>query len=626
MNKVAELLARAKSLPQESGCYLMHDKSGRVIYVGKAKKLRSRVTSYFDSSLKSLKTDFLVSHIHDFDFMITHSEAESYVLENNLIKKHRPKYNIRLKDDKSYPWVLISRVEDFPRLEFVRRPKKSRDHELFGPFPTGSNISMVMRVLTKSFALRDCSLTEFKSRKDPCLLYQMHQCSAPCVGKISQAEYTEDLSMVRGFFQSPAKARKALGELKNKMQHLAESEEFERAALIRDNIDVLEQFLEQSYRQQVESLKDEKDVDIWSYFKGSDEADFSLYMIRGGMLLGQKNFNFLSSSLEEDLAQELQGVLMQYYSDEEQVMPEKIILDADDNELESFQTALQSLSEKEFKVQVHGRTKKYLPLLEMCNKHAEEIQRHRLAVQDSPYVGLNKLKELLSLRELPRHLECYDIAIWQGSSPTASQVVSIDGKLDKTLYRHYHMQELPEGNNDFAMMREVISRRLKHGELPDVFVIDGGVAQVNVVCSVLREMQIDVPVVGIAKSRDLVGDFKQAEIVRSDERLVIPNRKDPYLLHKNPSLMKIIVTLRDEAHRFSRCLHHKTESKRIVKSWVEGIKGLSAKSKKTILENLTLSREELAEMKVDEISRLLGIELKEALKVAQHLSAEPHEN
>lgn len=626
MNKVAELLTRAKSLPQESGCYLMHDKNGKVIYVGKAKKLRSRVTSYFDSSLKSLKTDFLVSHIHDFDFLITHSEAESYVLENNLIKKHRPKYNIRLKDDKSYPWVLISRVEDYPRLEFVRRPKKSRDHELFGPFPTGSNISQVMRVLTKSFALRDCSLSEFKSRKDPCLLYQMHQCSAPCVGKISKSDYARDLSMVRGFFQSPTKARRALSELTRKMEELAESEEFERAALIRDNIDVLEQFLEQSYRQQVESLKDEKDVDIWSFFRGNDEVDFSLYMIRGGMLLGQKNFNFLSASLEEDLTVELQGVLMQYYSDEEQVMPEKIILDADEEELESFEAALNTLSEQDQNLQVHGRAKKYLPLLEMCKKHAEETQKHRLAVQDSPYVGLNKLKELLSLRELPRHLECYDIAIWQGSSPTASQVVSVDGKLDKTLYRHYHMQELPEGNNDFAMMREVISRRVKHGELPDVFVIDGGVAQVNVVCSVLREMQVDVPVVGIAKSRDLVGDFKQAEIVRSDERLVIPNRKDPYLLHKNPSLMKIIVTLRDEAHRFSRRLHHKTESKRIVKSWVESIKGLSTKSKKTILENLTFTREELAEMKVDEISRLLGIELKEALKVAQHLSAEPREN
>ncbi len=626
MNKVAELLTQAKSLPQESGCYLMHDKSGRVIYVGKAKKLRSRVTSYFDSSLKSLKTDFLVSHIHDFDFIITHSEAESYVLENNLIKKHRPKYNIRLKDDKSYPWVLISRTEDFPRLEFVRRPKKSRDHELFGPFPTGSNISTVMRVLTKSFALRDCSMTEFKSRKDPCLLFQMHQCSAPCVGKISKADYSKDLNMVRGFFQSPAKARKALSELKNKMEHLAESEEFERAALARDNLAVLEDFLEQSYRQQVESLKDEKDVDIWSFYRGADEVDFSLYMIRGGMLLGQKNFNYLNSNLDEDLAEELRGVLMQYYSDDEQVMPEKVILDTDEIELENFKGALQSLCENDFKLQVHGRSKKYLPLIEMCQKHAEESQKHRLAVQDSPYVGLNKLKELLNLRELPRHLECYDIAIWQGSSPTASQVVSQDGKLDKTLYRHYHMQELPEGNNDFAMMREVISRRVKHGELPDVFVIDGGVAQVNVVCSVLREMQIDVPVVGIAKSRDLVGDFKQAEIVRSDERLVIPNRKDPYLLHKNPSLMRIIVTLRDEAHRFSRRLHHKTESKRIVKTWVDSIKGLSAKTKKTILENLTISRDELAEMKVDEISRLLGIELKEALKVAQHLNAGPSEN
>lgn len=596
----------------------MHDRSGRVIYVGKAKRLRSRVTSYFDTSLKSLKTDFLVSHIHDFDFMITHSEAESYVLENNLIKKHRPKYNIRLKDDKSYPWVMISRVEDYPRLEFVRRPKKSREHELFGPFPTGSNISMVMRVLTKSFALRDCSLNEFKARKDPCLLFQMHQCTAPCVDKISKTDYAQDLNIVRGFFQSHTKARRAVSELKKKMEQLAENEEYERAGLIRDNINILEDFLEQSYRQQVESLKDEKDVDIWSFYRGAEEVDFSLYMIRGGMLLGQKNFNFLTSNLEEDLAEELRGVLMQYYSDDEQVMPEKIILDTDESEIEGFEEALKTHLIDDVKLHVFGRSKKHLSLLEMCKKHAEETQKHRLAVQDSPYVGLNKLKELLNLRELPRHLECYDIAIWQGSSPTASQVVSIDGKLDKTLYRHYHMQELPEGNNDFAMMREVISRRIKHGELPDLFVVDGGVAQVNVVCSVLREMQIGTPVVGIAKSRDLVGDFKQAEIVRSDERLVIPNRKDPYLLHKNPSLMRIIVTLRDEAHRFSRRLHHKTESKRIVKTWVDGIKGISAKAKKTILENLTMTREELSELNVNELSKILGIELKDALKVSRH--------
>jgi excinuclease ABC subunit C len=179
MTTKLKLLDKAQSLPQEAGCYLMRDKNGRVIYVGKAKKLKSRVISYFNESAKSLKTEYMVSHVSDFDFIITRSDAESFVLENNLIKEHSPKYNIRLRDDKSYPYVQINWNEAYPRLEYVRRPKKAKGKEFYGPFPSGSNISMVLRILTKSFALRDCSLTEFKSRKTPCLLHQMKQCSAP---------------------------------------------------------------------------------------------------------------------------------------------------------------------------------------------------------------------------------------------------------------------------------------------------------------------------------------------------------------------------------------------------------------------------------------------------------------
>lgn len=619
-NKVAELLSKAKTLPQQSGCYLMQDQAGRVIYIGKAKKLRSRVASYFDSSVKSLKTEFLVSHITSFDFLITHSDAESYVLENNLIKKHRPKYNIRLKDDKSYPWVMINKTESYPRLEYVRRPKKNKDYELFGPFPTGSNISMVMRVLTKSFMLRDCSLTEFRSRKTPCLLHQMHQCSAPCVKLISEEDYEKDLNFARGFFQTPQKAKKALSEIEARMQQAAESEQFERAAIIRDHLNILQDFLTQSYNQNVESLKDEHDVDVWASYVGSEEVDFSLYMIRGGMLLGQKNFHFPIGDLGQEINDELTGFLIQYYSDPEQVAPSIILLDMDESEeLDTFSQAVKLISHENQKTIVHGRKKKYLPIISMCRSHAEESQKLRISHQDSPFVGLNKLKELLQLKEMPRHLECYDIAIWQGSSPTASQVVSVDGKLDKNLYRHYHMQELPEGNNDFAMMKEVISRRIKHKDLPDVFVVDGGVAQVNVVLSVLREMHVQVPVVGIAKSRDLIGDFKQSEIVRSEERLIIPNRKDPYLLHKNPSLMRIVVTLRDEAHRFSRRLHHKTEMKRVLHTWLDDVDGLGEKTRKKILKNLTVTQAELKLMKADEISRLLGVTLNEALKLARYL-------
>lgn len=463
MEKIEALLDKAKSLPQESGCYLMRDRDSRVIYVGKAKKLRSRVTSYFDSSAKSIKTQFLVQHIHDFDFILTSSDVESYVLENNLIKRHAPKYNIRLKDDKSYPWVMVDHNEPFPRLEYVRRPKKGKGKDLYGPFPVGSNISMVLRVLTKSFMLRDCPLSEFRGRKTPCLLHQMNQCTAPCVGLIDEEAYARDLALAAGVFQGEGKARKALQELRRRMEAYAEGEEYERAAIIRDHVDLLEAFLETSYRQNVESLKDERDADVWASHQGGEEFDFSLYMVRGGMLIGHKNFHFPVGDLGEELQEEMRGFLLQYYSDPGEVAPQTVIVDADEEGLEAFAAALGQVAGTQRPPRVHGRKKAYLPLIEMCRKHAEESQRVRAANQESAFLGLKKLKELLGLRELPRHLECYDVAIWQGKSPTASQVVSFDGKLDKTLYRHYHLQELPEGNNDFAMMREVIERRAEIG-------------------------------------------------------------------------------------------------------------------------------------------------------------------
>jgi excinuclease ABC subunit C len=598
----------------------MKDKNGRVIYVGKAKRLRSRVTSYFDNSAKSVKTQFLITHAQDFDFILTRSDAESYVLENNLIKKHNPKYNIRLKDDKSYPWVMVDHDEPFPRLQYVRRPKKGRGKELYGPFPVGSNISMVMRVLTKSFMLRDCTLTEFKSRKTPCLLYQMQQCTAPCVGHIDESGYADDLKLATGFFQNETRAKKALKELQTRMESYAESEQFERAALVRDQLEVLEAFLQQSYEQHVESLKDENDVDVWSAYQGADEFDISVYMVRGGMLIGQKNFHFLVSDLQEDISEELRVFLLQYYADPEQIAPPLVILDGEESELGDFTQALAQVCGTDTKPQVRGQGRKYAPILEMCRRHAEESQKVRIANVLSPFEGLKKLKELLGLKDLPRHLECFDVAIWQGKSPTASQVVSHDGKLDKRAYRYYHLTERAEGNNDFAMMREVLERRLDNGELPDVLVIDGGVGQVNVACSVVREMGLDIAVVGIAKSKDLTGDFTKAESLKSDERLVIPGRKDPYILTKCPPLMRVIVSLRDEAHRFSRKLHHKAETKRVLGTWLDEVEGLGEKAKKLALQNLTATKAELATMSVNDISKLLGLGLKEAKAIAQHLS------
>ena len=595
----------------------MKDKNGRVIYVGKAKKLKSRVTSYFNQSVKGYKTEYMVGHVDHFDFITTSTDAESFVLENNLIKEHSPKYNIRLRDDKSYPYVQIDWNEDFPRLEYVRRPKKGKGKELFGPYPPGSQISMIMRVLTKSFMLRDCSLTEFRSRKTPCLLYQMKQCSAPCVGFRSKEDYEADLQTAVGFFQGPIKARRALLKLNERMEAYSEAEEYEMAGVIRDHIQLLGDFLNNSYDQKVESINTDKNIDVWSYWNGSEEVDISVYMIRSGMLLGQKNFNFVKGELIEELDEEILQKVVQYYSDPEEMQPDIVVLDFEEDEIVDVTEALKTFGDMKV---LSGLSKKYYPLTQMTRKHAEESQRVRIANSESVYMGLNKLKELLNMKERPRTLECYDVAIWQGQSPTASQIVFEEGKPNKKRYRYYHLETRPEGNNDFAMMREVISRRLDNGDLPDVFIIDGGIAQVNTVVAVLKEFNVEICVAGIAKSKDLTsGDLSADKIVRSEERLIIPGRSNPYILTKCPPLFKILVSMRDEAHRFSRKLHHKAESKRTLHTWLDDVKGLGEETKKKILSQLSMTREELADYTVNDLVNYFGIKNPQAKAIWTHL-------
>jgi excinuclease ABC subunit C len=255
--------------------------------------------------------------------------------------------------------------------------------------------------------------------------------------------------------------------------------------------------------------------------------------------------------------------LFQYYSSTHDSFPDLIVTQLEVGENQFFETAIKNLSQS---TKVQRPEKKQEGLLHLTQDHAFESQRVRMLQEDSVYVGLNKLKELLNLKERPVVLECYDIAIFQGTSPTAAQIVFHDGKPDKKKYRHYHLQELPEGNNDFAMMKEVIERRLDNGDLPDVFIVDGGIGQLNIFKAVLSDFKIPIPVIGIAKSKTVrsKSGFKQVEINKSEERLIIPGRTNPYMLNKNRSLYKIIVQMRDEAHRFSRRLHHKTELKRII--------------------------------------------------------------
>ncbi|MEA9355423.1 excinuclease ABC subunit UvrC [Bacteriovorax sp. PP10] len=550
---------KAKLLPTKPGCYLMKNKDQQIIYVGKAKNLRSRVTSYFNSSSKNAKTEILVSHIVDFDFIMTTSDAESFVLENTLIKKHTPKYNIRLKDDKSYPYVVINHNEPFPRLEFIRRVKRGKGIEVFGPFVTGSNVWDIIRILTQSFCLRDCTLTEFRKRKEPCLLYQMHQCSAPCVGKIDASEYEKDMAFARDMFSGSGS--KTLKELEHRMARAAENEEFEKAALIRDNMSKLGEFAN-NFKQENAEHNDEKNLDIVAYYQGENEVDISIYMMRNGVLLGHKNFNFSNLDIVEEVEDSVLNYLFQYYANTYDSLPQLIITQMTEESNGLLQAGIETLDKN---IRVRAPQKKYESFLNLTRDHAFEQQRVRLLHEDSVYVGLNKLKDLLGLKERPVVLECYDVAVFQGSSPTASQIVFHDGKPDKKNYRYYHMEERPEGNNDFAMMRELIIRRSDNGSLPDVFIVDGGLGQVNIFKEALKELNIPIPVVGIAKSKNIrtKEGFRSEDIKKSEERLIIPGRSNPFFLNQNRSLFKIIVQMRDEAHRFSRKLHHKEETKRV---------------------------------------------------------------
>lgn len=550
---------KARLLPSKPGCYLMKNKHDQIIYVGKAKNLRLRVSSYFNQSPKGAKTEILVSHIIDFDFIITENDAESFILENNLIKKHTPKYNIRLKDDKSYPYVVINNNEAFPRLEFIRRVKRGKGIDVYGPFVTGSNIWEVMSILTKSFSLRDCKLNDFKSRKEPCLLFQMKQCSAPCVGKITEEDYSRDLNLARDMFSG--NGSKALRELEKKMHEAASLEEFEKAAQTRDHLVILSDFAN-NFKQANAELDSARDIDIVAFYQGEIEVDLSIYMMRNGVLLGHKNFSFSNLEILDEAEEVVNNFLFQYYSSTYDSLPLLIVTQMSDESNELLEKAMGTLIEN---VRVRPPQKQYDSLLNLTRDHAFEQQRVRMLHEDSVYVGLNKLKDLLGLRERPVVLECFDVAIFQGTSPTASQIVFHDGKPDKKKYRYYHLQERPEGNNDFAMMQELITRRSDNGNLPDVFIVDGGLGQVNIFKEVLKELNIQIPVIGIAKSKVVrtKNGFQNEDIKRSEERLVIPGRTNPYRLNQNRSLFKIIVQMRDEAHRFSRKLHHKEESKRV---------------------------------------------------------------
>jgi len=545
--------------PTDPGVYVMRNETSQVIYVGKAKNLRSRVRSYFQKSGDiSLKTQHLVSKIHSLEYLRTHSETEALLLENNLIKKWRPKYNIRLKDDKTYPYLKLDLTHPFPRPYVVRRQLKGDGSEYFGPFPNGGSLRQVLRSGAKVFQLRDCRDHDFANRSRPCLSYEIGQCTAPCVGLVTQEAYQQQLQDFRDFLTGES------ADLENRwqveMQEAAEKLDFERAAQIRDRIEALK-VTQEDQRQVVVSTSDMGDRDIWAVVKSEQEILVLVNQIRAGKWLGSRT---LRASLEEKIAGEslIAALLLDHYANNP--APSQIILPPDSEvpERSIFAGALGGIhAESDRLLSLHFADEKeeWAKFYELALENAEAQLGEAAALLARREDGLLALQRMLDLPEIPWRMECVDISNFQGEANVASCVVFKQGAPERSLYRHYNIRGF-EGQNDFASMKEVITRRYGKPDSPrpDLLVIDGGKGQLASVVEVLKAMELKFPVVALAKART-ESDFQGAEVESSEERVFVPGQKN-YLRFKNAEALRIMTHIRDEAHRFAIEFHRQKRS------------------------------------------------------------------
>ena len=439
-NKLTLLQALAKELPTSSGCYLMKNKAGETLYVGKAKNLRSRVGSYFNRSDKSAKTEALVSHIESFDFILTVNEAEALVLENTLIKKFRPKYNILLRDDKSYPYVFIDLETPFPSVNVGRNIKAKKGRLIFGPFPTGFNIKEIVSIVSKVLKLRDCTLRDFSSRKRVCLLYEIEQCSGSCVGKIDKLSYESDLKRAIDFFSG--REQNLILFVESLMKRASVEENFEKAIYYRDYLNKLQEFVSSEKNRFADFGSSHKNFDLISFESAEDESDLVVTSVRQGLLIGNRSFSLPYD--ERELLEAIPTMLFEFYKSNEVNLPREVFINLPEEELEALSKA-QSLT-------FHRIPKTLIGLYELGLEQALQNRRLRAEKKDHVFLANKELMNLLHLKDPPRKIECFDIAIFQGEAPTGSKVVLLDGIPLKEEYRYYHLELREDGNNDFLII------------------------------------------------------------------------------------------------------------------------------------------------------------------------------
>ena len=590
--EISELLQeKLKLLPTNPGVYLMKNRQGQIIYVGKAINLKNRVRQYFQSSRNhSAKTLAMVSHIYNFETIITHNELEALILECNLIKKHHPKYNIMLRDDKTYPYLKITLNEKFPRLIISRRVIKDGSR-YFGPYTNVGAMKETLKLLKKVFPLRTC-----KNLGDrPCLEYHIKRCLAPCVNYITQKDYGEIVRNVCLFLEG--KSETIEKQLTLKMQQSAEKLEFEQAGKLRDQLFAIKKVME---KQKI--LLDGGDIDAIGVAKTDYGICVEVFFIRNGKMLGRNQFILDDGQNQNDKINEtiediLIAFLKQYY-DKAVDIPQEILIPQEITEIELLQTWLTMEKNVKTKIVIPKRgVKKDILIMakENAEKYLHDHERKLKDIKARSIGAVYDLQKYLNLAKPPMRMECFDISHIQGSETVASMVVFQDGKPDKNSYRRFKINSTEGKPDDFKSMREVTTRRysdLNIEEMPDLIIIDGGKGQLSSALEIIRGAgHYNVPVVGLAK---------QFEYIFTE------NNPDPVILPRQSDALYLVQSIRDEAHRFAITYHRKLRTKRNKVSILDNIAGIGAKRRKSLFDHFE-TIQNIKKATIDELMQVPGI-------------------
>lgn len=615
------LIEKTKNIPSRPGVYLYKDSNGQVIYVGKAISLKNRVHSYFQSGAKqAAKVQAMLRRAVDLDYIVTDSEVEALILENNLIKEHRPKYNILLKDDKTYPYLKVTINEEFPRILISRRVQKD-GARYFGPFTFVGAVNETLKLLKRIFPLRTCKQKEVAPRNRPCLNFHIKRCLGPCGSLVEKSSYRDMVNEVILFLEG--RQEDLIKRLKARMEEAAESLEFERAAELRDQLVAVQRVVE---RQKVVSTE-LVDQDVIALARGFDESCLMVFFVRGGKLIGRERF-FLEGTDILERGEIMAAFVQQFYAQTEFV-PAEILLSEEVKGLSLISTWLGSLKGSKVNIKMPQRGDK-LKLVEMAAQNAllslEQARLEREAGRDSTEGALKELAAALGLDNPPLRMECYDISNTQGTESVASMVVFVEGKPSKEHYRRFKVRTV-QGPDDFASMKETLGRRFarvrdeqaalkagdmvpgkdKFSQLPDLIIIDGGKGQLSAVREAMLEQGFDyIPTFGLAKEEEL---------------LFAPGRSEPIRLDRDSRGLKLLQRLRDEAHRFALSYHRKLRTQRNLKSLLDEIEGIGAVRRRELYKAYK-NLEAIKQASVEELARVPGMNTPAAEAVYKYFRSE----